>query len=336
VSQYSKSLFDAIHQEEVAMSKFQILLALSGSKSAECAAELSWDFARKDGITILAQHVVNTKDAVRLFNCSEPGLVGSGLYAQAYDSLRTSLYSIAEKLSEKYEALANSKTKTNHQIVIDEGDPLFEILKRAETSDLVVAGKPSSHVCLDGGEDSKTLVEHLVEQSPVPVALLNRTSDDCSILKILVSTDQQDVSYIRECIKFADRIGKQFELVLIYTPSSDPDICMSIGNRLKRELPEIGDVRFKLRVLEDPVIPDAVALWKHCRCNLSIDVAPSALMVVPTRIVDGKRMTIFGIKAGDFVHRTMTSSALFWPEEFRIERGQEESRVLETARSGRD
>lgn len=296
------------------MRKFQILLALDGSKDSECATRLSWELARHNKLAILAQNVVDTKIARSLFACGEPGLVGSGLYAQGYESLRNSLLSIAENVCEKYHALASADRGVETESVIDEGEPLTEVLIRAEKSLLVVTGKS----CAAGHQDDRakpSLSEQLAETCPVPLLLVSPEIDVSSTLKILVSAEQLDLRYVHECVKFAQKVGKDFELIVIYTPTSNTDVCLEIGRRLRQEIPEVRNVKFKLRVL-DGTQPDMVSLWKHCNCNLNINVSQSALMVVPTRLVDQKRMTIFGIAAGDFVRRTLKSSALFWPEDF--------------------
>lgn len=305
---------------ELAMRKLQILLELSGSKQAERAAELSWEMARANKLQVVAQHVVNTKGIRKLFACSEPGLIGSGPYAQAYEDARTSLRSIGEKLCEKYQALANAKGELTAQSFIDEGDPVAEILTRAQSSDLVIVGKPSPSAkenAQTGLVEMPSFVQELAEQCSVPLLLVSRDAEAFSTLKILLSAEQEDLGYVKECIKFAEQVGKAVELVLLSTPSSDPDVCLGIGRRLKEEIPQTN-IKFKLRVLDDKAAPNVVSLWKHCHCNLNIDIASTSLMVVPTRLVNNKRMTVFGMSTGEFVAHTLTASALLWPEEFRM------------------
>ncbi|MBS2005192.1 MAG: universal stress protein [Candidatus Obscuribacterales bacterium] len=303
------------------MRKLQLLLELSGSKQAERAAEISWEMAQANKLQVVAQHVVDTKGLRKLFACSEPGLIGSGPYAQAYEEARASLLAIGEKLCEKYQALANAKGELNAQFFVDEGDPVAEILKRGRNNtDVLIVGKPSPAASGNQGgcaEIRGSFVQELAEQCSVPLLLVSRDAEAFSTLKILLSAEQEDLSYVRECIKFAEQVGKTVELVLLSTPSSNPEVCLGIGRRLKDEIPQTN-IKFKLRVLDDKVEPNVVSLWKHCHCNLNIDISSTSLMVVPTRLVNNMRMTVFGMSTAEFVSRTLTGSAMLWPEEFRM------------------
>jgi hypothetical protein len=71
----------------------------------------------------------------------EPGLVGSGPYFQAFESIKTSLREMAETVLGSYQARCEN-LKSFAEVIIDEGDWLSMVVERARMlQPLVLIGK---------------------------------------------------------------------------------------------------------------------------------------------------------------------------------------------------
>src|ERR1700722_5144495 len=103
------------------MNKTSILLALDGSEEAHHAAQLALKLAESPGAAVVAQHVVDTKTAWALLGTHKAGLIGSGLYITAYETLCESLRELGGKLAERYEAMSGAQN-VDSECVIDEGN----------------------------------------------------------------------------------------------------------------------------------------------------------------------------------------------------------------------
>jgi predicted LPLAT superfamily acyltransferase len=90
---------------------------------------------------VAAQYVLDTPALWRYLGMGEPGLVGSGPYFQAFESIKTSLREMAETVLGSYQARCEN-LRGFAEVIIDEGDWLSMVAERARMlQPLVLIGK---------------------------------------------------------------------------------------------------------------------------------------------------------------------------------------------------
>ena len=299
------------------MHKMSILLALSGSEQSYQAAELAWRLAKQADANLVAQHVVDTRTAWALLGNSRPGFIGSGLYVAAYESLCNSLRELAKKLADKYESMA-SAVKIKSDCLIDEGNPVHEICQRAKDHDLVITGhEPSETKAIDrerGQYVRLSIAEGLANQCPRPLLIVQGEWQPWKTLKILVSVDHLNIEYIRACMQTASLLGLQSELVCLATGVRE-ESPKNLIRDLREAHKELAKMAIEVALFGDFEIEDGASLWSHKPVRVELDAYSDNLVVIPTREIGGKRITIFGSSPEMFIQHLTLPNILLFPEE---------------------
>jgi nucleotide-binding universal stress UspA family protein len=297
------------------MNKMSILLALSGSEQAYEAAQLAWNLADQVDATVTAQHVVDTQSAWALLGNDKPGLIGSGLYIAAYETLCGSLKDLATKLAEKYEHM-DGANKTKSTCFVDEGDPVHEICSRAKEHDLVIVGHaPTVAKHTSCRTFSKASVaEGLANYCNKPLLVVQRKPEPWKSLKILVSIEHLNIEYILSCLCNAHRLNLKPQLVCLATGVHEEKPQDMIRN-LRYAHKELADVEIDVALFGDFAAQHNSSLWSHQTIRVELDAYADSLVVVPTREIGGKRITIFGSSPEMFIEFLTLPTILFFPEE---------------------
>lgn len=297
------------------MKKMSILLALSGSEQSYEAAQLAWNMAASVDATVTAQHVVDTQSAWELLGNAKPGLIGSGLYIAAYETLCGSLKTLAGKLAEKYEHM-DGANKIGSTCIIDEGDPIHEINSRAKEHDLVVVGHAPTVVKPSGWKkfSKASVAEGLSNSCSKPLLVVQRRPEPWKSLKILVSIDHINIEYILSCLCNAQRLNLKPELVCLATGVHEENPKDIICN-LRKAHAELADVEIEVALFGDFAAHEGASLWSHQPIRVELDAYADSLVVVPTREIGGKRITIFGSSPEMFIEYLNLPAILFFPEE---------------------
>ncbi len=299
------------------MHKMSILLALSGSEQSYQAAQVAWMLAKQADTSVVAQHVVDTRTAWALLGNSKPGFIGSGLYVTAYESLCNSLRELAKKLADKYEAMASAK-KIKSICLIDEGNPVHEICRRAKDHDLVITGhEPSETKAIDrerGQYVRLSIAEGLANQCPRPLLIVQGEWQPWKTLKILVSVDHLNIEYIRACMQTASLLGLQSELVCLATGVRE-ESPKNLIRDLREAHKELAKMAIEVALFGDFEIEDGASLWSHKPVRVELDAYSDNLVVIPTREIGGKRITIFGSPPEMFIQHLTLPNILLYPEE---------------------
>lgn len=297
------------------MKKMSMLLALSGSEQSYEAAQLAWSLATNVDATVTAQHVVDTQSAWALLGNDRPGLIGSGLYIAAYETLCGSLKALAEKLAEKYEHM-NGADRIGSTCVIDEGDPIHEISSRAKHHDLVVVGHAPTVAKSTGWKkfSKASVAEGLANSCSKPLLVVQRRPEPWKSLKILVSIEHLNIEYILSCLCNAHRLNLKPQLVCLATGVHEENPKDIICN-LRKAHEELSDVEIEVALFGDFAAHEGASLWSHQPIRVELDAYADSLVVVPTREIGGKRITIFGSSPEMFIEYLTLPAILFFPEE---------------------
>jgi len=313
------------------MNKMSILLALSGSEQSYEAAQLAWKLATAADATVTAQHVVETKSAWSLLGNDKPGLVGSGLYIAAYETLCGSLKDIATKLAEKYEHM-DGADRLRSTCIVDEGDPVHEICSRAKEHDLVVVGHAPTVTKVAGFKKfcKASVAEGLSNYCSKPLLVVQKRPEPWKSLKILVSIEHLNLEYILSCLCSAQRLNLKPQLVCLATGVHE-EKPQNIIRDLRKAHKELADVEIEVALFGDFAAQEGSSLWSHQPIRVELDAYSDSLVVVPTREIGGKRITIFGSSPEMFIEYLTLPTILFFPEEVPAQKTNNSAKAVSTS-----
>lgn len=283
------------------MKNCSILLPVTGTRESLHAAELAWYLARQTNCSVLAQHVIDITSTLEFIGVTKPGLIGSGPYVAAYESICRTLRDVANKLDDSYTARV-SGLGIDSTFVIDEGDPAREILQRAEDCSLIVIG----HSALTRSRQS-LLVESLLRNSSIPVLVVPGAVHSLSNLAVFCSMDHVNRNWLSRCLSLTRALSTKFELTFLASGKNE-ERPIDFLHDLSKAYPELDLDRLNI------VLPSCS---DTCEDRLvTYNTGANSLVVVPT-INDGtNRITSWEGDVSSLLGRVETSPMIFWPEEF--------------------
>jgi len=295
----------------------KILLAFDGSTQSMNAAELCWELAAKHPIRLTAQHVVNTVGLWQLLNFELPGLTGSGPYIAAHEAMSKELRSIGETLVTIYDTKAKSRGLAD-QCVLDEGDAISEVARRARTHDLVVIGHhPSKRDPLPGsGQDQNgalprylthfSMAETLTRVLDKPLLVVQSQTKPWKAINLILHGHNKLEDSFRAGVELAAFFNLPLEINSYF-----------IGDASEADIPDLKELVDETEKLyPDLVLKTRQArLWPNSDNAHLAEVAcdPDALVVIPTFECGSERQSAFGTGINLFVRYAEVNSLLFYP-----------------------
>ncbi|MBY0551111.1 MAG: universal stress protein [Candidatus Obscuribacterales bacterium] len=285
-----------------------ILLPITGSEESLYAAELAWYLAKQTDSKLTAQHVIDTASSLRFLGIEKPGLIGSGPFLAAFDTIQGALRNIANKLEDSYTARV-SPLGIQSSFVIDEGDPVEEVCKRADKHTLIVTGH--NPVLFDYKQDYKacriTFTQTLVRKSSVPVIIVRRPTN-ISRFAIFCSMDQVSKNWLKNCLQSARTLGAHCDLTFVASGNNE-EMPVDFLQNLKASFPELESEQ--VRILSSKYGQPAEICDEHIA-----DADNQSLVVLATVNADKQRFTSMGEDPEIFLKRVSSSAVMLWPEEF--------------------
>lgn len=298
------------------MNAKKILLAFDGSRQSLNAAELCWELAAKHPIRITAQHVINSVGLWRLLNFDLPGLTGSGIYVAAHQAMGKELRAIGETLVEIYETKAKAHGLAD-QCVLDEGDAVNEVVRRARVNDLVVIGHhpytpPADNELLEQSAQLPrfrthfSMAEALARVLDKPLLVVQAQTSPWNRIKLVLhGTEGVEASF-----RAAADLAAFFELPLDVSTFFE-------GEETVDDLPDLTElIKETSKLYPDLELKTGRAkLWpsdgnEHMA---QVDCPVDSLVMIPTFMSEHGRRSMFGTTADLFVRYMSVSSLLFWP-----------------------
>jgi nucleotide-binding universal stress UspA family protein len=269
-----------------------ILVALDGSKDALNASQAAWQLARKTKSKIVALSVVDTQSIWDFLGHKLAGMIGSGVYISAFQSINSSLQNIAESLLTAFESRSNGygiETST----IVGEGNLAEVVLKNAQNHDLIIMGRRAkfqndSHTILRTSLSAK-----VAEAAPIPVLMVSSEPLRWTTARFILDSTCFDNRAMKSFFKFAEDLKLQPEIFCLDAKSEQwiEDL---------NEPSKVSEV-----VIADSVYDDA---W-----HSAFEVTSSTLLVVPTTIKQGKRYLADGRDVGQFLATLSTLSLMILP-----------------------
>lgn len=299
------------------MHKLSILLGLTGSEQSQYAAEVAWAIAKRANGRVVADHVVDTRMAWELLRNDRPGFIGSGVYVDAFEHLSKSLNTIGVTLKEKFESVAAGQSVPTTTLV-EQGSPVQRLSERARDHDFVVIG----HQPRDPKNFEKehcnfiryAVAEGLAHGCPKPLLIVQDKVYGWSTMSILVSIDHLNFPFVSACIRMAVLLGLKPNLVVLTCGTREASPLTFLQD-LRKARPELADIDVAVEEVRGVAVEDGGKLWRPGEIELDWKPDPETLMVIPTRLTGGNRITIFDTRPDAFVRYLALPTIMMWPEE---------------------
>jgi nucleotide-binding universal stress UspA family protein len=303
-----------------------ILLALSGSQQSRQATEVCWRLARQLGATITAHHVVDSHSAWEFLGHDNPGFLSSSLYLEAYQVLLSDLFKLGERLADSYAADARDAGVDN-VCLIDEGNPITEICRRAANHKLVVIGHRGATTSRPRSQFQRlSVAEALAHDCPRPLLVVQSDCSSWTSLAIMISLDHINEVYINSCLDMAEALGLKPALLCL-TGGAHEEKTEDFVHNIRRENPRLEDVTIAMA----PAQKDISVSIENCygpdndTQKFDPDFWRNTLIVIPTRMVAGERLTVVDSSPSLFVRYLSLPAILLWPEEYSFAHASSES-----------
>jgi nucleotide-binding universal stress UspA family protein len=289
------------------MKQTSILLALDGSQESQQAAELAWNLAKVMKAKIVAQTVVDNDELWQMLGQERPGFIGSGPYLAAYESAHVALKSAAEHLLSAYQSRALAQG-IDSECLIDEGNIVEQISRRAQEHDLVIVGHKLPEIPRRGADrfrfSRSSLGERLIYSCAQPLLIV---SDRCPLwesAKFVVSEHGYDLASLKLFLKFALQLGIQREIYCVAAQDNFSDMVLNIRSLIPKQ--------------ERIYVTGRQCSQLHSAWQKALDVSADTLAVIPvTSDADGTKLC-FGKEASAFAHELHLPAMLFLPVEAKL------------------
>lgn len=273
-----------------------ILLALDGSEEALYAAELCRYLAAKISAKVVPIHVIEKTGALEFIAPPKAGLIGSGPYMLAYESLCLSLKEISDKLSDSYSA---KFSESSENLLFEEGSPLEKLCERAPQHSLIVTGyNPRALPTTISHLHAKlTLVEQLAHQCARPLMVVRRPINEILELTAVTTDHYINPKWLKNCWLAARQMGIPFTISLL--PLND------------RIVP--NTTQFMHRLIE--LQPEFYQVTVRILPKKGSDHISNVVPILPTIVQDEHRVTPSGECPAIVLRTSQYDSVIFWPDQ---------------------
>jgi len=295
-----------------------ILLTIDGSLNSRHAADFAFDLSNKANAQLQAQHVVDVKGAWEFIGHNYPGFVGSQAYITAHQGLCNSLLELAELLANRYRQDASAHGIPGAELIVDHGDPVVEICRRAKKHDIVVIGHQKHEARAQEQLRRQfarwSIAESLAHMCERPLLIVQEARLLPQAVTILVFYDHVNGNYINNALSFAKSLAAKPRLVCLGS-SVHEESPSSFIEDLREANPTLADVPIELKALPARLdLSGDVAYLSGL--DLKCDQWKDGLIVMPTRMSAGKRITVEDSSAALLVRFLDMPMVLLWPEEY--------------------
>lgn len=291
------------------MKPSSFLLPINGSPESLFASEFVWSLARNSQSKVTAQHTIDISGTLQFLGQEKAGLIGSGPYLAAFESICQSLRAIASKLEDSYTARAESHD-VESTFVCSDGDPVEEICKLAPDHNLLVVGyrkrKAVDYPACQGIKLSRA--ERLAHLSPIPILFVQKPIEAITEFAIFVSMDHMNVNWLKNCMHSAIAVGANYTVTILASGVHEEPAASFVRDLIAAD-DEIEEER--LRVVSWTADGDLLN-FSHMKDS----VADGRVVVLPTINSGNHRITSTGECPTALLRRLAFESILLWPEEF--------------------
>jgi nucleotide-binding universal stress UspA family protein len=308
-----------------------ILLALSGSQQSRYATEVCWNMARRLGATITAHHVVDSHSAWEFVGHESPGFLQPAVYLEAYQQLVSSLFCLGEDLADAYAEEAK-EAGIDDVCIVDEGNPITEICRRAASHKLVVIGHKATKERQQPRSQFMRLsiAESLAHDCPRPLLVVQDECKEWTSLSIMISLDHINEVFINSCLDMADALQLPATLLCL-TGGAHEERPAQFVRDIRQSNPRLANIPIALTPAKQDIAVKVEEWYAPEGIPFERDLWDNTLIVIPTRMAGGERLTVVDSSPSLFIRYLTLPSILLWPEEYAFfaseKRAEEKSAV---------
>jgi nucleotide-binding universal stress UspA family protein len=293
-----------------------ILLALSGSPQSRYATDVCWNLARRLGTTITAHHVVDSHSAWEFIGHENPGFLEPQVYLDAYQELTSSLFSLGEKLAESYATKAKAEG-IDDVCIVEEGNPITEICRRSANHKLVVIGHRASKPReLPRSQFLRlSVAEALSHDCPRPLLVVQDECKAWTSLSIMISLDHINEVYINSCLDMAKALDLKPHLLCL-TGGVNEESPSKLVSDLRESNKRLKDIPIALTPAQQEISVNSNSWFAPEGMEFDRALWDNTLIVIPTRLVAGERLTVVDSSPSLFIRYLSIPSIMLWPEEY--------------------
>jgi len=271
-----------------------ILVALDGSRDAFNASEAAWKLARANKAKVMALSVVDTQSIWDFLGHKLSGLIGSGPYISAFESIHLSMRNIADSLLMAFEARSQG-FGIETEIGISEGNLAEVVLKHGENHDLIIMGRRAKFNSGNHTIYRTSLSEKVAAASKVPVMMVSSEPRRWTTARFIFNSETLDRQQLFQFFHLAEELKLKTELFC--TDDSADENAQLIREYCSKEVPVLS---------HDATYGDES--WEN-----AIDVTSSTLIMVSTYERHGGRFVGNGPAICKFMHSLPMLTFLVFP-----------------------
>lgn len=288
--------------------KKRLLLCVDGSAQSGYAAELCFKLATS-GWSLTAQHVIDSVGIWSYLAHDLPGIIGSGPFLTARESIVQQLRDLGDTLLEHFEILAAGHT-VNCTTQLDEGNPLSEICRRTLEHELVVVGHRPTGI-LSPQKDRRrfprySTAEKLAQYCLRPLLVIQQTVSSWRSITLLLPIDKSLPNSLAWSCWLSDQMSLPLR-ICFYTCKSDPQ---ELPAQIEKELQSLSDQQPQLKLSVEIVDGTPYDLAPYA------DLESDSLLVIPTITINGIRETAYGASPDSCIRYGTQRNLLLYPEEY--------------------
>ncbi|MBP9092903.1 universal stress protein [bacterium] len=285
------------------------LLPINGSPESLFASEFVWSLASRNQSKVTAQHTIDLFGTLQFLGQEKAGLIGSGPYVAAYESICQSLRAIASKLEDSYTARAAAH-HVDSTFICSEGDPVEEVCKLASAHDLLVVGyRKRAAVDYPACQGIKlSRAERLAHLSPIPILFVQKPIQAITEFAIFVSMDHMNINWLKNCMHSALAVGANYSVTILASGVHEEPAAAFVRDLVAAD-DEIEEECIKIVPLADDG-----GLLNFSQMKNAVD--HGRVIVLPTIDSGEHRITSTGECPTALLRRVAFESILLWPEEF--------------------
>lgn len=279
------------------MTKVSILLGLDGSEASARAGQFALWLAAKVNARIDVCHVIDAGLVNQLVDYQRPGLIGSGPYIRARETITNAMYEVAEALMEKFRAIGEGNA-IQIEGSISLGDPGQVMLSRAKDHVFVITGNST------GIHKTGTLTNFLADHLETPYIVVSPEWQIPSRLAWLTTEEDNYDSYLQYGMLLADTFGANFDLE-VAAQNLNKLQMINLRERTLSLIPAHNQTHLRLINLEGSEAGEDTPLF--IRSNTT------TMTVLPVKCAAGYNRTILNQTPSAVLEHIQTGATVFYP-----------------------
>lgn len=299
------------------MKNTRILVAVDSSQASKYAAEAAWKIAEHTGCTADAIMVINPETIWDFIGGKQPGFVGLDSYFPAYEKILDQMIRLADTVAENYEAdAAKRQIRGKFQVVV--GDPRDQIARLSHNVALVVTGhmpRPEAEIVNQSSFVKLSMAEQLANDSAAPLLVVQRPPSTWKSSTILMCPDHINENYLSDVVGLSRQLSLDPEILCLCTGANEEG-WVELTKDLREANPVLQDVTIGVTMAQSNPLWATDSYWS-APTDHPIHMRDSTVLVVPTRKIENRRITMFGNPSELWVRFVSEPPAvMFFPEEF--------------------